>query len=139
MYSSSADCTFIITSSPSLASESFGYTSRITSLLTIPTGIISFLASFFFSWVAGYTTKYRSVVAAVSVVPPMIGVILLHTLPLTNTHGRLGAIYVRYSHFILCLDVTALMASGRFCTRTGHRTFSVKHLVSDSVLSYVQS
>ncbi|KAJ7596012.1 MFS general substrate transporter [Mycena floridula] len=79
--------------------KSLGYTSRITSLLTIPTGVISFLGSFIFSWIAGKTTRYRTVVGALSVIPPMIGVIVLQVLPLTNTKGRLAGIYVLYTYW----------------------------------------
>ncbi|EIM89330.1 MFS general substrate transporter [Stereum hirsutum FP-91666 SS1] len=83
----------------SIVIKSLGYTSRITSLLTIPTGVISFIASFFFSWLAGHTTRYRTVIAAISVIPPMIGVIVLHVLPLENHNGRLAGIYVLYTYW----------------------------------------
>ncbi|KAJ7598717.1 MFS general substrate transporter [Mycena floridula] len=77
--------------------KSLGYSSRITSLLTIPTGVLTFVVSFIFSWIAGKTTKHRTIIGALSVIPPTIGVIMLQVLPLDNPKGRLAGIYVLYT------------------------------------------
>ncbi|KAJ7593577.1 MFS general substrate transporter, partial [Mycena floridula] len=79
--------------------KSLGFTSRIASLLTIPTGVISFIGAFGMSWIAGKTTRYRSVIGAISAIPPMIGVIVFKVLPLTNTKGRLAGVYVMYIYW----------------------------------------
>ncbi|KAJ7585842.1 MFS general substrate transporter [Mycena floridula] len=61
--------------------------------------IISFIGAFGKSWIAGKTTRYRSVIGAISAIPPMIGVIVFKVLPLTNTKGRLAGVYVMYIYW----------------------------------------
>ncbi|KIY45310.1 MFS general substrate transporter [Fistulina hepatica ATCC 64428] len=124
----------------SIVIKSLGYTSRITSLLTIPTGVISFLASFFFSWLAGKTTCLRTVVAACSVLPPMVGVIVLHTLPLSNTHGRLAGIYVLYTYWspyilgqAIMLNNTAGLTKKTAVYAVNYMGYSVGNLIGPQI------
>ncbi|OKL62198.1 hypothetical protein UA08_02321 [Talaromyces atroroseus] len=79
--------------------DSLGFSSEDSSLMTIPTGVVSTLSGIFFSWLAGRTTKYRSLVTMASLIMPLIGTILVYVYPRSNTAAQLVGIYMLYGYW----------------------------------------
>ncbi|OAA59658.1 Major facilitator superfamily domain, general substrate transporter [Niveomyces insectorum RCEF 264] len=80
--------------------KQFGFSALNTTLLSIPLGgvqAISLLAS---GWVNSKFKNIRNLVAAISQVPPLIGAVLLTTLPQSNKVGRLLSYYIIQTHTV---------------------------------------
>ncbi|KAL1961581.1 hypothetical protein VTN77DRAFT_1433 [Rasamsonia byssochlamydoides] len=63
------------------------------------TRMVSTLSGIFFSWLAGQTQKYRSLVTVASLIIPLIGTVLVYTLPRTNKAGQLIGLYMLYVYW----------------------------------------
>lgn len=79
--------------------NNLGYSSVISALLTMPTGIFSTLLALLTSYLAGRTTTYRSVIIAVSLVIPLIGCCLMYGLPYLNLAGQMVGLYMLYGYY----------------------------------------
>ncbi|KAA8648013.1 uncharacterized protein ATNIH1004_003896 [Aspergillus tanneri] len=79
--------------------NNLGFTPVKTSLLNMPTGIMSTLSAFFFSWLAARWTNRRSLVAIIAACLPIIGSVLVYSLPRTNIGGQMVGIYLLYTYF----------------------------------------
>ncbi|OCF41965.1 hypothetical protein I317_04267 [Kwoniella heveanensis CBS 569] len=82
----------------SIIVNNLGFSSKETMLLAIPTGMISWVGSLLFSWVAVKSEhrKHRCLVAAASCLLPLLGTTLLHVIPRSNKGGSLGSLYIVY-------------------------------------------
>ena len=60
----------------------------------MPTGIMSTLSAFIFSWVAAKWTNRRCLVTMIAAFIPAIGAILVYALPRTNIGGQMVGIYL---------------------------------------------
>ncbi|GAA6048757.1 hypothetical protein JCM3770_003944 [Rhodotorula araucariae] len=75
-----------------------GFSTDHTILMGIPTGVISWLSSLFFAWLAVKSGR-RCLVTAIAVLPPMIGTIVLTVVPRSNVGGSLAGLYVLYCYW----------------------------------------
>lgn len=74
--------------------NNLGFSAVTTSLLNMPTGIMSTLSAFLFSWVAAKWTNRRCFVTIIAACIPAVGAILVYTLPRTNIGGQMVGIYL---------------------------------------------
>ncbi|GAA6020772.1 hypothetical protein JCM10207_002018 [Rhodosporidiobolus poonsookiae] len=75
-----------------------GFSPKETMLLGIPTGVISWIASLFFGWLSAKTGR-RHLIAIISCLPPLVGTIMLHTIPRSNVGGSLAGLYILYCYW----------------------------------------
>ncbi|KAJ9295635.1 hypothetical protein DTO217A2_8990 [Paecilomyces variotii] len=62
--------------------NSLGFSALHSSLMTIPTGVISTISGIFFSYFVGRTRKYRSLVTVSSLIIPLVGTIVVYGISL---------------------------------------------------------
>ncbi|RSH77024.1 uncharacterized protein EHS24_003965 [Apiotrichum porosum] len=82
----------------SIIVQSLGFSLTKTTLLGIPTGIISWISSLVFGYCA-VKTGQRCYSAVASCLIPFIGTILLYKIPRTNTGGSLASLYLVYFYW----------------------------------------
>jgi predicted MFS family arabinose efflux permease len=71
-----------------------GFSPVNTSLLNMPTGVMSTLSAFVFSWIAAKWENRRCLVTMLASCVPAIGAIIVYTLPRTNVGGQMVGIYL---------------------------------------------
>ncbi|GJN94163.1 hypothetical protein Rhopal_007237-T1 [Rhodotorula paludigena] len=81
-----------LTTFNSVIINSLGFSKEQTILMALPTGVISWVGSIIFAFIAVRSGR-RCLTAAVSVIPPMIGTIVLTCVPRSNRSGSLGGLY----------------------------------------------
>jgi membrane protein YqaA with SNARE-associated domain len=74
--------------------NNLGFSPVTTSLLNMPTGIMSTLSAFGFSWLAARWTNRRCLVTMIAACLPIIGSVVVYTLPRTNIAGQMVGIYL---------------------------------------------
>ncbi|KAL4891115.1 fungal-specific transcription factor domain-containing protein [Aspergillus ambiguus] len=79
--------------------NNLGFSPVTTSLLNMPTGIMSTLSAFGFSWLAARWTNRRCLVTMIAACLPIIGSVVVYTLPRTNIAGQMVGIYLLYTYF----------------------------------------
>ncbi|KAH8430646.1 uncharacterized protein LDX57_008309 [Aspergillus melleus] len=79
--------------------NNLGFSPVNTSLLNMPTGIMSTISAFFFSWLAAKWTDRRCLVTMIAACLPIIGSVVVYTLPRTNIGGQMVGIYLLYTYF----------------------------------------
>ncbi|KAL4967705.1 transcription factor domain-containing protein [Aspergillus stella-maris] len=79
--------------------NNLGFSAVNTSLLNMPTGVMSTLSAFVFSWVAAKWSNRRCLVTMIASCVPAIGAIIVYTLPRTNVGGQMVGIYLLYTYF----------------------------------------
>ncbi|KAJ9286772.1 hypothetical protein DTO021C3_5721 [Paecilomyces variotii] len=79
--------------------NSLGFSALDSSLMTIPTGVISTISGIFFSYFVGRTRKYRSLVTVSSLIIPLVGTIVVYVLPRSNAAGQLVGLYMLYVYW----------------------------------------
>lgn len=79
--------------------NNLGYSSVISALLTMPTGIFSTLLALLASFLAGTTTKFRCFIIIISLIIPLIGCCLMYGLPYLNLAGQMVGLYMLYGYY----------------------------------------
>ncbi|KAL4873109.1 hypothetical protein BDV12DRAFT_192607 [Aspergillus spectabilis] len=79
--------------------NNLGFSPVNTSLLNMPTGVMSTLSAFVFSWIAAKWSNRRCLVTMIASCVPIIGAIIVYTLPRTNIGGQMVGIYLLYTYF----------------------------------------
>ncbi|KAL4783426.1 fungal-specific transcription factor domain-containing protein [Aspergillus varians] len=79
--------------------NNLGFSPVNTSLLNMPTGVMSTLSAFVFSWIAAKWANRRCLVTMLASCVPAIGAIIVYTLPRTNIGGQMVGIYLLYAYF----------------------------------------
>lgn len=74
--------------------DNLGFSPVITSLLNMPTGVMSTLSAFCFSWFAAKWTNRRCLVTMLASCVPIVGAVLVYSLPRTNIGGQMVGIYL---------------------------------------------
>lgn len=74
--------------------NNLGFSAVNTSLLNMPTGVMSTLSSVVFSWIAARWTNRRCLVSILAAIVPMVGSIIVYTLPRSNVGGQMVGIYL---------------------------------------------
>lgn len=75
----------------------FGYSGIDATLLQIPTGAVELALVFGSGLVALFITGTRLILLLITCIPGLVGLILIHTLPLSAKHSLLGAIWMLYT------------------------------------------
>ena len=65
----------------------------------MPTGIMSTLSAFLFSSLAARWIDRRCLVTMIAACLPIVGSVLVYSLPPTNTGGQIVGIYLLYTYF----------------------------------------
>jgi hypothetical protein len=78
----------------------FGFSALRTTLLTIPLGAVQTVSLLASGWLNSRFKNIRCIVASVTQIPPLIGAVLLTTLPQHNHVGRLIAYYIIQTHTV---------------------------------------
>ncbi|KAJ5094190.1 hypothetical protein N7456_010051 [Penicillium angulare] len=79
--------------------NNLGFSPTNTSLLNMPTGVMSTMSAFCFSWVAAKWVNRRCLVTMMACVVPIVGAIMVYSLPRTNIGGQMVGIYLLYTYF----------------------------------------
>ncbi|KAL5051149.1 hypothetical protein BDW71DRAFT_203173 [Aspergillus fruticulosus] len=79
--------------------NNLGFSAVNTSLLNMPTGVMSTLSAFVFSWIAAKWSNRRCLVTMLASCVPAIGAIIVYTLPRSNIGGQMVGIYLLYTYF----------------------------------------
>ncbi|PLB43364.1 MFS general substrate transporter [Aspergillus steynii IBT 23096] len=87
--------------------NNLGFSPVNTSLLNMPTGIMSTLSAFFFSWLAAKWTDRRCLVTMIAACLPIIGSVIVYTLPRTNIGGQMVGIYL-----VCCISMAQANTAG---------------------------
>lgn len=74
--------------------NNLGFSAVNTSLLNMPTGVMSTLSAFVFSWIAAKWSNRRCLITMLASCVPMIGAIIVYSLPRTNIGGQMAGIYL---------------------------------------------
>ncbi|CAK7242069.1 MAG: hypothetical protein STHCBS139747_003546 [Sporothrix thermara] len=82
-----------------LVIKNLGFTSHTTTLLQIPTGVFSTLAALIASAFAARTVRFRTLIMAVVLLVPIIGVILNKATAASNSGARLAGVYLIYTFY----------------------------------------
>ena len=65
----------------------------------MPTGVMSTLSAFVFSWLASKWDNRRCLVTMLAAILPIVGSVIVYTLPRTNIGGQMVGIYLLYTYF----------------------------------------
>ncbi|KAL4805925.1 fungal-specific transcription factor domain-containing protein [Aspergillus unguis] len=79
--------------------NNLGFSAVHTSLLNMPTGVMSTASAFLFSWVAAKCVNRRCLVTMVACCVPAVGAVMVYTLPRENIAGQMVGIYLLYTYF----------------------------------------
>ncbi|KAI5478460.1 allantoate permease [Pseudohyphozyma bogoriensis] len=82
----------------SIVIATLGFTTKQTTLLAIPTGVISWISSIAMG-VIGARTGKRFIVTLLGTLLPLIGTIILHLVPRTNRGGSLTGLYILWMYW----------------------------------------
>lgn len=78
--------------------------------MAIPTGVISWISSLVFTWMAAKTGK-RCLSAIVATLVPFSGTIILYCLPRSNVGGSLAGLYILFCYWGPYIVVQTIMVS----------------------------
>ncbi|WVQ76304.1 hypothetical protein IAR50_005969 [Cryptococcus sp. DSM 104548] len=93
----------------SIIVASLGYSTRNATLMSIPTGLVSYASALIFSYIAT-KTKQRCFTAIASCVVPLLATILLHVIPRTNIGGSLASLMLIYAYWAPYVVMNTLVA-----------------------------
>ncbi|KAH6665077.1 putative allantoate permease [Halenospora varia] len=119
-----------------------GYTARRSTLLTMPTGIMQTVASYICNGGVFLSAKYlsnyqtRGCWVIFGCVVGMISAVFLYTLPLTNLHGRLAALYMSYFYlgpYIVSLGINTANTAGHTKKVTVNALIFIAYCVSNII------
>lgn len=79
--------------------KNLGFTSKQSSLLSMPTGIMSTLSAFIFSTLAARWHNRRSATLMLACCVPIIGTIILYTVPRSHVAPEMVGLYLVYTYF----------------------------------------
>ncbi|KAH7013837.1 major facilitator superfamily domain-containing protein [Ilyonectria destructans] len=83
----------------SIIINNLSFTPQTTSLLNMPTDVVFTLSTFCCFWVAAKWSNRRCLVAMLACCIPIIGAIMVYSLPRTNVGGQMVGIYLLYTYF----------------------------------------
>ncbi|KAL1962752.1 hypothetical protein VTN77DRAFT_9206 [Rasamsonia byssochlamydoides] len=79
--------------------NNLGFSPVQTSLLNMPTGVMSTLSAFVFSWIAARWVNHRCLVTMLAAFLPAVGAVLVYALPKRDVAGQMVGIYLLYTYF----------------------------------------
>lgn len=120
----------------SIIVSGLGYSSLITTVLGIPTGVLATIWQILLSFIAARFKNSRCFVIAVSDLVPMICAILMWKLPRSNKHGLLAAYYVFYTYwgpYVLSTSLPMANTSGHTKKLTMNAIFFLAYCVGNII------
>ncbi|CAI6336261.1 unnamed protein product [Periconia digitata] len=79
--------------------SNLGFTSVEASLLSMPTGVMSTLSAFVFSWLGVRFHNRRCLVTVGACLVPVIGTVVVYVVDRSNIGGQMAGIYLLYTYF----------------------------------------
>lgn len=79
--------------------QGLGYSGVDASLLTMPTGVMSTIASFTFSLLSAKWKNRRCLVTILACLVPIVGTAVVFALPRSNLAGQMVGLYLLYTYF----------------------------------------
>lgn len=79
--------------------QGLGYSGVEASLLTMPTGVMSTISSLIFSTIAAKWKDRRCLVVMLAALVPIVGTVVVSTLPRNNLGGQMVGLYLLYTYF----------------------------------------
>jgi predicted MFS family arabinose efflux permease len=79
--------------------SNLGYSGVEASLLTMPNGVVSTIAAFVFSLISAKWLNRRCLVTMLACLVPIIGTVVVVTLPRSNLAGQMIGLYFMYTYF----------------------------------------
>ena len=122
--------------------KGLGYTSQRSVLLTMPTGIMQTLSSYICNGGVFLCVKYfpkyqwRAFWILFGILVGLISSVFLYTLPTTNYHGRLGALYMSYFYlgpYIVSLGLITANTAGHTKKVTTNALVFIAYCVSNII------
>ncbi|PWY83244.1 MFS general substrate transporter [Aspergillus sclerotioniger CBS 115572] len=113
-----------------------GYSSLITTVLGIPTGVLATIWQLLLSFLASRIPNSRCVIIAVSNLVPMACAILMWKLPRSNKHGLLASYYVFYTYwapYVLSTSLPMANTSGHSKKLTLNAIFFLAYCVGNII------
>lgn len=96
----------------SLIVQGFGFTALQTTVISsIPASLIQIMSLSGLGYLASRKSGLRLYLAVLSSLPPLVGAALLHSLPTSNTGGRLAGYYLTFTHSAAYIFALSLLAS----------------------------
>lgn len=111
--------------------KQFGYSSLQSTLLTIPLGAVQTVSLLVSWWLNSRFKNIRLIVASVTQIPPLIGCVLLMTLPQSNKVGRLVSYYIIQTHTVNDVMIYAVF--------TGNTSGFTKKLTGSALMFIITS
>ncbi|KAH8689183.1 putative allantoate permease [Talaromyces proteolyticus] len=113
-----------------------GYSSLVTTVLGIPTGVLATVWQLLLSFIASRFRNTRCLVIALSNLVPMVCAILMWKLPRDNKHGLLAAYYVFYTYwgpYVLSTSLPMANTSGHSKKLTMNAIYFLAYCVGNIV------
>lgn len=79
--------------------SNLGFSSVNASLLSMPTGVMSTLSAFIFSYIGAKWANRRCLVTIGACIVPIIGTVIVYTVDRKNIAGQMVGIYLLYTYF----------------------------------------
>lgn len=83
----------------SIIISDLGFSSLNASLFTMPFGILATSSAWFFSYIASKRNNWRTIVACVALLLPILGTALVYGLPQSNVAGQMVGLYFMYFYW----------------------------------------
>lgn len=113
-----------------------GYSSLITTVLGIPTGVLATVWQMILGFIAAKIPNSRCTIIALANLVPMTCAILMWKLPSTNQHGRLAAYYVFYTYwapYVLSTSLPMANTSGHSKKLTMNAIFFLAYCIGNII------
>lgn len=120
----------------SIIVSGLGYSSLITTVLGIPTGVLATVWQLLLSFVAARFRNTRCLVIALANLVPMICAILMWKLPRENKNGLLASYYVFYTYwgpYVLSTSLPMANTSGHSKKLTMNAIFFIAYCVGNII------
>ncbi|KUL81813.1 hypothetical protein ZTR_11436 [Talaromyces verruculosus] len=120
----------------SIIVSGLGYSSLITTVLGIPTGVLATVWQLSLSFIAARFKNSRCLVIALANLVPMTCAILMWKLPRSNKHGLLAAYYVFYTYwgpYVLSTSLPMANTSGHSKKLTMNALFFLAYCVGNII------
>ncbi|KAF2141017.1 uncharacterized protein K452DRAFT_251900 [Aplosporella prunicola CBS 121167] len=83
----------------SILIANFGFSPVEASLLSMPTGVMSTLSAILFSYAGAKLANCRCLATIIACIIPIIGTVIVYTLPRNNIGGQMVGVYLLYTYF----------------------------------------
>jgi MFS transporter, ACS family, allantoate permease len=120
----------------SIIVSGLGYSSLITTVLGIPTGVLATVWQILLSFIAARFKNARCIVIATANIVPLICAVLMWKLPRSNKHGLLAAYYVFYTYwgpYVLSTSLPMANTSGHSKKLTMNAVFFLAYCVGNII------